>query len=98
MNFDQIIQGRCPCRFLPYVASEHFLRHDLATVAEQVFEEIVLPGREFDRLSLSRHHPGHEVHFEIADFDVQYLIRSPAALQGTDTGKELRKRERSDQV
>src|SRR6516164_2865261 len=52
---------------IPYVLQQHRPRHDLALVANQIFEDLEFPRQQLDVPAAARHGSRHQVHSEIAD-------------------------------
>ena len=98
VDVDHVVERRGARGFLPHVARQRFARDDLALVSHQEFQQLEFADGEVHGLPGPQHLPGDEIHFEIAHPKLRRIGDATAPDQRADSGEQLGKRERLDQV
>jgi hypothetical protein len=93
LHVDHVIEGSHALRLLPDIALEHFARHDLALVAQQIFQHVDFARRERDFLAAAHRRAGACVELEVIAF--QNAARGPhrPAQQRAAAGQQFGERE-----
>jgi hypothetical protein len=98
LDVDDVVEWRRSPRFFPDLARQHLARHEVALMAEQIFEELELARRQLEQ-SLTAHGASrHQIEFQVSRFQAKDFGRTTAAEQRPNPREELGQRKRLDQI
>src|SRR5262245_11491179 len=80
-HVDDVIERRGSGGHMPYVAGEHFARDRLASMAEEVLEDIELLRCHVEGASAARDFVRDEIHPQVLALEGNRLVRASAAAQ-----------------
>src|SRR5947209_12723703 len=98
LDIDHVIERRRTPRLFPDLSREHFARHQMALVAQEVFQQLEFANRQIEE-TLTAHGPARdEIQLEIGRLETKNLRWTATPQQRTDTREQFRKGKRLDQV
>ncbi len=89
VDIDDVIDGSGAGGFLPDVARQHFPGDDGSLIAEEVFEQIVFAGGEFDGAAIAGDGAAGGIEDEVGDIEFAGFVGGAAAQEGAAAGEEF---------
>jgi hypothetical protein len=86
VDVNHVIEWGSAGGFFPHVVAEHLPRHQLVVVAQQVFEELELAGRQLQYPVATGDRARHQIHLKVPGFQAQNLIHPAPSEQRPNPG------------
>src|SRR6476660_1761729 len=98
LNVDDVVERRRATWLFPHIPREHFAGHQVALMAQEVFEQFELARGQIDQSVCADHPPGDEIQLQVPNLQTEGVGRASPSEERPDPREKLRQREWLDEV